>query len=762
MNGAFETPKERRDLVIVSNRLPVDAHVEADGRVLFTPSPGGLVAAVGPIARASRAAWIGWIGEPDIAPEPFEQDGVQLVPVPLSAADFEEYYEGFSNDTLWPLYHDVIVPPSYHRDWWDRYRQVNRRFAERAAQVAARGATVWVHDYQLQLVPGMLRALRDDLSIGYFHHVPFPPSGIFTQLPWRTQIVEGLLGADVIGFQRATDTANYLSAVRRLTTAATRQVARGATVTVARPGRAPHRALVATFPISIDIAEYERLAADPAIRARAGEIRAGLGDRTVILGVDRLDYTKGIAHRIKAFSELLEDGAVDVDEVVLIQVASPSRERVEAYKQLRDEVELMVGRTNGAFQTLEHPAISYHHRSYGKEEMVALYLAADIALVTPLRDGMNLVAKEYVASRIDGDGVLILSEFAGATDELRKAVIVNPHDIAAMKEAILASIRMPSAERRGRMRQLQRRLKANDVEHWASSFLDALEAARLGIVDLQTGEITLPMLDIPEQLDEALQAFARRPDVLIAVDFDGTIAPFTADPARARILPRARAALLALTRIPRTRVALVSGRSIESLARVSGLGEAAILVGSHGAEVRLDGRVRLPTPDASERMELDRVGAALRAVAVGHPGAWVERKPVGVAIHTRGLDPAEEADVREETQAAIAALHPNERALVREGDRILEFSLRGWTKGDAIEELRETLGSSEVFFVGDDLTDEDGFGALGPDDVSVKCGPGETLARFRVADPIEVARLLARLAELRAARVVDSAHARNP
>ena len=750
MTAVNGNPNDRYDLVVVSNRLPVDVRVEADGTRTFTRSPGGLVTALEPVAQRERGAWVGWAGEADLDLEPLDQEGVRLVPVPLSADDLEEYYEGFSNDTLWPLYHDVIVPPTYHRDWWDRYREVNARFAEAAARVAARGALVWVHDYQLQLVPRMLREVRPDLTIGYFHHVPFPPSGIFTQLPWRTQLVEGLLGADVIGFQRTVDAANYVTAVRRLTTAATRQVAKGWEAVASLGDGVPHRSLVRAFPISIDVAEYERLAADPAIRARADEIRASFGaDRKIVLGVDRLDYTKGIGHRIKAFGELLEDGAITVEDAVLIQVASPSRERVRAYQQLRDEVELMVGRINGGFATIEHQAVSYHHHSYPRDEMVAMYLAADISLVTPLRDGMNLVAKEYVASRIDGEGVLVLSEFTGAADELRKAVIVNPHDIAGLKEALLHAIRMPAAERRSRMRSLRRRLKENDVGRWAGEFLDACAAARTPEVDVITGEITLPRLDIPEQLEEALREFVTRDSVLVTVDFDGTVAPFTEDPLRTRMLARSREALLALAAQPGTRVAIVSGRSLASLGEVLDMPPDVILVGSHGAELSIDGRIASPLPGQADRGDLERVSAALRAAANGQAGVWVERKPVGFALHTRAASEGVEERVRERALRGVEAIGMADRVLVREGKRVLEFSLWGATKGDALDELRTTLGVDAVFFTGDDVTDEDGFGSLGPDDVPVKCGEGETLARFRVADPIEVARVLERLAELR-------------
>ncbi|MEP6480643.1 MAG: trehalose-6-phosphate synthase [Rhodoglobus sp.] len=480
------------DFVVVSNRLPVDRVAAPDGSFGWTRSPGGLVTALEPVMHDTEGAWVGWAGLADLDLPPFENDGVHIVPVPLSEYDIANFYEGFSNDTLWPLYHDVIASPGYHRDWWESYVTVNQRFADATAAVAAQGAVVWVQDYQLQLVPSMLREARPDLTIGFFNHIPFPPYGIYSQLPWRTQIIQGLLGADVIGFQRVADAANFSRAVRRLTNFATKNPA----IEVAVPGQPTRRVVARSFPISIDAKSFEELAREPRIQERAREIREGLGNpRTVMLGVDRLDYTKGIGHRLKAFGELLAEGRLHVEDVTLVQVASPSRERVAAYMQLRDEIELTVGRINGDFGTISHQAISYHHHGYPRDEMVALYLAADVLLVTALRDGMNLVAKEYVASRFDEDGVLVLSEFTGASDELKRALLVNPHDIDGLKEMILQAIDMPRRERGVRMRALRRRVLENDVARWSSNFLHTLEQARVGRYD------RIAPMELPEELE---------------------------------------------------------------------------------------------------------------------------------------------------------------------------------------------------------------------------------------------------------------------
>ncbi|HWM17438.1 MAG TPA: trehalose-6-phosphate synthase, partial [Microbacterium sp.] len=325
----------KAEFVVVANRLPVDRTVDEDGAEAWRGSPGGLVTALEPVMKKADGAWVGWAGQPDMDIEPFEFDGTHLVPVTLSAEDVELYYEGFSNDTIWPLYHDVIAEPRYRRVWWDAYVRVNKRFAEASAAVASENATVWVQDYQLQLVPKMLRELRPDLTIGYFHHIPFPAYGLYSQLPWRRQVLEGLLGADVIGFQRVADAGNFARSVRRQL----RYQTKASGITVPAEDGTTRIALAKAFPISIDASSYIELAQRDDVKARALEIRESLGNpKQIFLGVDRLDYTKGIRHRLKAYGELLTEGRLSVEDVTLVQVASPSRERVAAYIQLRDEI----------------------------------------------------------------------------------------------------------------------------------------------------------------------------------------------------------------------------------------------------------------------------------------------------------------------------------------------------------------------------------------------------------------------------------------
>jgi trehalose 6-phosphate synthase len=453
------------DFVVVANRLPVDLEKLPDGSQRWKRSPGGLVTALEPMLRSREGAWVGWPGIPDAHAEPFEEDGLTLHPVELSAQDVEDYYEGFSNGTLWPLYHDVVAPPAFHRHWWQAYVRVNQRFAEATAEVAAQGATVWVQDYQLQLLPTMLRELRPDLRIGFFLHIPFPPTELFQQLPWRRRIVEGLLGADLVGFHTPGGVRNFRWLATRFTDATP-----GARNEVTYGGRTVK---LGAFPISIDSATLDTLSRSEEVQQRAKQIRADLGnpDR-VILGVDRLDYTKGIDVRLRAFEELLAEERSG--DAVMIQLATPSRERVEHYQKMRADIEQSVGRINGTYAQVGRPVLHYLHQSLPREELAAFFAAADVMLVTPLRDGMNLVAKEYVACRADLGGVLVLSEFAGAAIELKDAVLVNPHDTDGVKDALYRALTMPPEESRKRMRALRRQVLNNDVDRWARSFLDAL------------------------------------------------------------------------------------------------------------------------------------------------------------------------------------------------------------------------------------------------------------------------------------------------
>jgi alpha,alpha-trehalose-phosphate synthase [UDP-forming] len=454
------------DLVIVANRLPIRVE-DHDGTPTWVPSPGGLVAALSPALRsAERATWVGWGGVTGATPPLEAEDGLTIVPVSLDAVQVEKYYEGFSNATIWPLYHDSIETPMYHRSWWETYVAVNKRFTDTVEEVAPKDAVVWIHDYQLQLVPEMLRARRPDVKIGFFLHIPFPAPELFLRLPWRSQIIRGILGADLVGFQTEVAKDYFLSVVERTTSA---------TVTenfVEIDGRSCR---VDSFPIGIDFDRIIDAATSETTALRVEELRRLFGNpEKVILGVDRLDYTKGIELRLRALRELLADGRIDAAETVIIQIAEPSRGGTRGYGRIKTEVERLSGGINGDYAALGRPVLEYHHRSVDLEELVALFRLADVMLVTPFADGMNLVAKEYVAARTDLRGVLVLSEFAGAARELSSALLVNPYDINGVKETIVRALEMPVDEQEARMRVLNEAVQSSTVAAWADSFLKLL------------------------------------------------------------------------------------------------------------------------------------------------------------------------------------------------------------------------------------------------------------------------------------------------
>jgi trehalose 6-phosphate synthase len=412
------------EFVVVSHRWPV-----ADAAAGQWASRGGRAnVTLSELVKTRHGAWVGWSGRSGDGPGPAGPEDMSLYGVELSARDVEQHYEGYCLSTIWPLYHGAIERPEFRRSWREANRAVNQRFAGVAAQVAAPGAIVWIHDFHLQLVPAMLRRLRPDLKVGFFLHIPLPPVEMFLRLPGRAETLRGLLGADLVGFQRPLAVQNFL----RLC---------GQVLGLQSTGNAVHvdgrTVVVEALPISVDVTEIERVVARPQTQQRAKQIRAELGNpRTLFVGLDRLDYTKGVEQRLSAYGELLQEGRLLPETSAFIQVSTLSREQLTRYAQLRQRVERLVGHLNGTYGRVGSPVVHYTQQSYDFNELVALYAAADVMIVTPLSDGMNLVAKEYVASRVDNRGMLVLSEFAGAAAELDQAVLVNPYDLDDLKNAI--------------------------------------------------------------------------------------------------------------------------------------------------------------------------------------------------------------------------------------------------------------------------------------------------------------------------------------
>lgn len=460
--------KKENRLIIVANRLPV-RRVQNGNHRIWESSPGGLVSALSPFLRKHSGIWIGWPGFHYKSSRSFTVNGIRQQPVSINSRELNGFYYGFCNATLWPLYHDSICVPAYHRHWWKPYVEINKRFADACLKhVRSEKETIWVHDYQLQLVPHYLKEASPNLRIGFFLHIPFPPVELFGHLPWRTQIIEGILGSDLIGFQTKASLNNFKEAAEKY--------AKAKTIgnEIRFRGR---RILIKDFPITIDVDRYEQAARNPKVIQKTKDLKKRLDHRRkIILGVDRLDYTKGIDRRFKAFETLLEQNRIKFEEFVYIQVAVPSREKVASYIELKNEIEQMVGHLNGEYAVTGMVPFQYLHRSLQFEELIAYYKAADIMLVTPLKDGMNLVSKEYVCTRIDNTGSLILSEFAGAANELKDAFLVNPYDIDGLADCIETAFRSSETELKVRMKKLRQVVKARNVHQWANSFLQLLQA----------------------------------------------------------------------------------------------------------------------------------------------------------------------------------------------------------------------------------------------------------------------------------------------
>ena len=462
--------------LVVSNRLPFTVRALPGGRWKVDPGSGGLVTALLPVLRDRSGIWFGWPG----AAIPSSKMrtalagvdvGCGVAAVPLSDEEIRDFYHGFSNEVVWPLFHDLPSLCNFDPAYWRVYRSVNRKYARAVAARARPSDFVWVHDYHLMLVGRELRQARCRSRLGFFLHIPFPSPDVFMKLPWRAEILDALLQYDLVGFQTVHDRRNFTACLQKLTSHSVVE-ARGETVTVRTPG-GPVR--IGAFPISIDYNAFLRAAARPEVAEKARELHTLLPRRRLVLGIDRLDYTKGISLRLRAFENLLERFPDMRGKVSLIQVVVPSRETVPEYARMKTEIEQLVGRINGAFA---RPGgwvpVWYEYRSLSTLELMAYYRAADIALITPLKDGMNLVAKEYCACSIEEDCVLILSEFAGAAEQLRKgAILVNPHDVEAVAEAIKAAHGMPEEERTARMRAMRRSIRREDVFDWVESFLHA-------------------------------------------------------------------------------------------------------------------------------------------------------------------------------------------------------------------------------------------------------------------------------------------------
>jgi trehalose 6-phosphate synthase/phosphatase len=679
--------------------------------------------------ETSTSIWIGWPG-PTPQLDERERSALErrlaerrIVPVWLEAHEVTRFYEGLSNGVLWPLFHYLLNQvPLVVKDW-DAYEGVNGRFAEAAAGQYQPGDLVWVHDYHLMLVPELLRRRLPDARIGFFLHTPFPASEVFRTLPFRERILTGLLGADLIGFHTAAYMRHFASSLLRIL---------GIAVDMDRV-RIDHREpRLGVFPMGIDTERFATLAADPAVAAAARSIR-GADDGALLVGIDRLDYTKGIPRRLLAFEALLDTYPELRERVRLVQVAVPSRTNVGAYEEFRSQVDALTGRINGRFATPCWTPVHYMYRSLSEQEVVALYRTADVMLVTPIRDGMNLVAKEFVAARTDEDGVLVLSEFAGAASELAEALRVNPYDIDHAAAVYHTALTLPAEERRMRMRGLRRRVLRYDVHHWVRSFLNALEEA--------SSQRKAPALSSAAQLEGVVARIRASEHLLLLLDYDGTLVPFADVPE----LASPDAALLQLLRTlaaqPDTQVHVLSGRSRESLERWLG----ALPIGlhaEHGFWSRLAATgewLAQPLPPMEWR---ERVRAILEQVTAQTPGSLVEEKTVSLAWHYRMADPEFGAVQAHELLIDLTEILSNAPVEVLTGEKVIEVRPHGVNKGVIVAPLVEATRGCLVVAMGDDRTDEDLFAALPAGAIAIHVGPTPSRAGVRLAGVEDARRLL--------------------
>jgi len=712
-------------LVVLSNRLPITLRADRRG-AQAERAPGGLVAALDPALANRGGAWVGWPGGP--VPRGFklgEEFGYRLVPVALSQSEVRRFYLGFANGTLWPLLHSFPTRMELDREEWATYEDVNGRFAAAALAASAGGELFWIHDYQLMRTAPHLRAARPNARIAFFLHVPFPPYDLFRILPWDRELLRGLLACDVIGFHCKGYAQNFLDCVERLLGA---RVDREA----GKVEHGQHTVSVAAFPLGIDCERYMRWASEAPPREAGGE--------RIVLGVDRLDYTKGLPQKIQAFERFLELHAEHREHVVLLQIAEPSRDQVPEYQRLKRQVDELVGRVNGRFATSRWTPIRYLHRSVPPEELAALYRDAEVALVTPLRDGMNLVAKEYVVSQVGEPGVLILSRLAGAAESMHEALRVNPYNIDEVASALHLALTMDVAERSSRMRALHRRERRHDVHAWVERILATVAAPLEPIRPLSSDDFER-WLAPSQQEHERLALF---------LDFDGTLAEIVEHPSQARVGASMRDALGACLRRRDTELAVVSGRGLEGLRKALGMPEL-VLVGNHGLEIEGPGIERFVHPDTLHFAA--RLRELARALEQGaEAGVWIEEKGATLTLHYRGAAPRLHAAIAERARKVVR------QAGFQARDAICAVEARaptGWDKGHAVlHVLRARHGpawSEEVraVYAGDDDTDEDAFRALQGLGVTFRVGRAErpTLATHRLPDVRAVETLLRWVAE---------------
>ena len=734
-------------IVLVSNRLPFTV-ATVDGAVEFLPSAGGvatglhalLTAAHTPILENTEYVWIGWPGAA-VCEESRDQVRAEALsryhasPVFLSEAEIESFYSGFCNKTIWPLFHYFPQYARHEPEYWAHYLKVNQAFADAALEVLRPGDLLWIHDYHLMLLPQLIRARLPQLSIGFFLHIPFPHYEIFRLLPeqWRRELLEGLLGSDVIGFHTFDYGQYFLRCVLRVL---------GHESHMGKLLVGDRSVKVGAFPMGVPFDKFAAAAASGAVAEEAQTLRGMLPGTKLVLSIDRQDYSKGILHRLQGFESMLEANPHWRGQVTLLMVVVPSRIGIEDYEQMKKQIEEVVGRINGKFGDIGWTPILYQYRSLSFDSLVALYSISDVALVTPLRDGMNLIAKEYIASRLHNDGVLILSEMAGAARELGEAIIINPNIRDEIASALVAALNMPAMEQGRRMEIMQERLSRCDLSQWAQDILRELVA-----VQPSRQRVFAKLLGLQE-MAALLNHYRRAPRRLIMLDFDGTLVPLVDDPRRANPTPALLKILASLAADPANELVLISGRDRATLHEwFANLPVG--LAAEHGAWRKK----RSQQWTLARNLSCDwkpKLSPMMIQYADRLPGAFVEEKEFSLVWHYRRADSEQGMVVARELMDDLLLFTGNIDVKVVQGNRTVEVRSLGLAKSLA---ARSWLRDGEFDFilaVGDDHDDEELFGVLPQQAYSIRVGITQTGARFNLREPKEVVTLLEALTEAHA------------
>ncbi len=729
-------------LVIVSNRLPFTLH-EGDGELECKPSTGGLITAFGAYVEGRRqqepgfeSIWVGWPGSEisgaarGRARELLAQQGAQ--PVFLTREESDDFYYGFCNRTLWPLFHYFSSYVQYEPKYWDTYVRVNESFCNVVSGLVQQGDTVWVQDYQLLLLPALLRERHPGLDLGFFLHTPFPAYEFFRLLPtpWKREILRGMLGADLIGFHVHEYTQYFLHSVQRILGLEHHL----GQITVGGELRRAD-----TFPLGVDFTKFEQLAASEKVRQRRLQIVDELGQRKIVLSVDRLDYTKGIESRLRGYELFLERFPEWHEKVVFVPLVVPSRVEVPEYEQLKRALDERVGEINGRFGTLGWVPVVYQYRAVDQDELVALYGAAHVGLITPLRDGMNLVAKEYLACKSDGSGALILSEMAGASREMAEAILINPNHWEEIAEALHQALSLSPEEQRRRSEPIRERLRAYDSRCWAQHFMNSL-----GKVKERQRRLGSKLLN-RELRRELARNYREAKRPLLLLDYDGTLVPIAAEPQLAAPDRELLDLLRRLVARVQRSVYIVTGRERGALERwlgASGVG----LIAEHGAWLRESGQDwRLTKPQSPDWKA--QIAPILRAYVNQVAGSLLEEKDRSIAWHYRRSDPELGAQRAKELADELTQFTANLELQVLEGKKVIEVRGAGVNKGAVAVTLALELRPDFVLAIGDDQTDEELFRALPPSAYTVHVGTPFTSARFNVNEQSDVRPLLRELLE---------------